>query len=760
MRDESGLASPFTLHCRGELTLRLAGRDVTPRQRKGRALLAILASEQGPISRVRIVDLLWSDRQEEQARASLRTLLADLRSEFGDRFGALLNVERDRIALAEGLRTDLADPELAGAGNGRELFGGLDHLDSELDDWLRLERARWDGHPIPVAPANGAQPRAPTLGRRLVWLLLLVAAVAAAAWLNHDQRQRSADRISLVLIPETPGNLSADALNERIRDELSAWPNLELVGVETAARLAADGANPVDLHRRLAIDRLLSTSAGPAGTMTVRLIDARTGAELWSLHQGSPAGAQSAYGDEVIDAVRNSLGGAPARLTASQWYAGDAGATLARARRLLREDQPESALAARELLLPAVAAHRDNPLLLALLAEATMGAADHVYAGGRLPLADARAEARRYANRSIRLAPDGAAGYAALGASYMELAQAIPSLERAVQLEPGNAGYRMRLGRALEFADRYAEALIQQRSAARLDPLSPQPMIGIVRAAFQLNQTELIRESIAAFSTRDPAPSREAIQYVRAYLAFLNDDNVACVRNFEGSPAARRDRRQRNVLLFCLMALGERDRARMLVADEDSIRKDVLWGDIAALERRVRAIGPSIFQQHYDSLAASEMLVRAGRGATLVELFDRGYGSVGEFRAEGGFFTLYPGSLWRAMKEAGREAEAKQLRDMLFDNMRKIERRDAVAFWESFNGATVALADGQRDRAVALLERCYPTCIFAVLMRDISETAMFAPLVGDPRFDRLIRRYREMINRQRSTLGLPALPLD
>jgi hypothetical protein len=61
---------------------------------------------------------------------------------------------------------------------------------------------------------------------------------------------------------------------------------------------------------------------------------------------------------------------------------------------------------------------------------------------------------------------------------------------------------------------------------------------------------------------------------------------------------------------------------------------------------------------------------------------------------------------------------------------------------------------------VALLERCYPTCIFAVLMRDISETAMFAPLVGNPRFDRLIRRYRQMINRQRASLALRPLPLD
>jgi tetratricopeptide (TPR) repeat protein len=675
LRDESGLEPPFILRCRGELTLRLGERDVTPKQRKGRALLAILAAEQGPLGRLRIVDLLWSNRQEEQARASLRTLLADLRGEFGPSFADLLHVERDRLALGAGVRTDLADPSLAAANGARELFGGLDHLDPELDDWLRAERARWEGAATPPVPGP-ATPAATRgmRGRRLAWLMVLVAALIGSAALFYQQHGRTAERTSLVLIPETPGNLWADALSEQIRDELSRWPEVQLVGAETAARLAAERLSPVDLGRRLSVDRLLSTSVGPAGTMTVKLIDTRTGAELWSLHQDDRGGARSAFGDEVIDAVRNALGAAPGKSTARQWYAGEAGVALARARRLLREDQPESALAARGLLLPAVAASPDNPLLLAALAEATMGGSDHVYAGGRLPLAEARAEARRYANRAIRIAPDGAAGYAALGASYMELAQAIPSLERAVRLEPGNAVYRMRLGRALEFADRYSEALAQQREAARLDPLSPQPLIGLVRAAVQLNQTALVRETVAAFATRDPAPSRESIQYVQAYSAFLNDDNVACVRAFEGSPAARRDRRQRNVLLFCLMALGERDRARALVSDEDSIRKEVLWGDLPALRQRVRATGPSFFQQHYDSLAASELLVRSGDGELLVDLFDQGYGSVDEFHAEGGFFTLYPGSLWRAMNQAGRTAEARQLRDMLFDNWRKIER--------------------------------------------------------------------------------------
>ena len=96
---EAPVTDGFALHCRGEVRLYCGDTDCTPRSKKGRALLAILAAEQRPLSRVKIIDLLWSDRQEEQARASLRTLLADMRSQFNSGFDALLTVERERIAL-------------------------------------------------------------------------------------------------------------------------------------------------------------------------------------------------------------------------------------------------------------------------------------------------------------------------------------------------------------------------------------------------------------------------------------------------------------------------------------------------------------------------------------------------------------------------------------------------------------------------------------------------------------------------------------
>ena len=62
------------------------GRDVAPAGRKVRALAACLALSPGqPWPREKLMALLWSDRAEEQARASLRQALAELRRPFGER---------------------------------------------------------------------------------------------------------------------------------------------------------------------------------------------------------------------------------------------------------------------------------------------------------------------------------------------------------------------------------------------------------------------------------------------------------------------------------------------------------------------------------------------------------------------------------------------------------------------------------------------------------------------------------------------------
>lgn len=148
-------AARFELKCWGEFSLfdRLQQDDGSPRGRKARAIIAYLASQSGAfVSRERLAGLLWSERGDQQARASLRQTLLELKPYATD--GArLLVIEHDHVHLNMPLLTsDIARMEtLARADDiealaqalserGDRLYGGLDGVDPALDEWLALER--------------------------------------------------------------------------------------------------------------------------------------------------------------------------------------------------------------------------------------------------------------------------------------------------------------------------------------------------------------------------------------------------------------------------------------------------------------------------------------------------------------------------------------------------------------------------------------------------------------------------------------------
>jgi DNA-binding SARP family transcriptional activator/TolB-like protein len=137
-----------------------AGRSVLPRSRKTRAVLAVLALA-GPsqVLRTRLTGLLWSQRENEQARASLRQSVHELRVALGPRIGTLLQVDRDHLLLLDDrLRVDARDLVTATVSQpkGLELFrrtllDDLTGLDSAFDHWLENELQRLTRHARSVA---------------------------------------------------------------------------------------------------------------------------------------------------------------------------------------------------------------------------------------------------------------------------------------------------------------------------------------------------------------------------------------------------------------------------------------------------------------------------------------------------------------------------------------------------------------------------------------------------------------------------------
>lgn len=129
---------------------------VTISSKRMRALLAYLvASQNGAETRQRLAELLWTKKDYDLARQSLRQLLSQLRRGSGAGVatllqddGASLHLNMSRLAVDRNLLLGVPhdadiDALMRAADAYREEFAtGLDLGEAEFDDWLLAERSR------------------------------------------------------------------------------------------------------------------------------------------------------------------------------------------------------------------------------------------------------------------------------------------------------------------------------------------------------------------------------------------------------------------------------------------------------------------------------------------------------------------------------------------------------------------------------------------------------------------------------------------
>jgi DNA-binding SARP family transcriptional activator/TolB-like protein len=128
------------------------GQTFLPRTRKTRALMAVLAmSSPKPMLRQQLASLLWSRRENEQARASLRQSVHELQDTLGASWSHVFVTDRHHLSLrGSDLTIDalsLVQPAQISAELLAEyedvLLEDLNGLDPAFDRWLEHERGRF-----------------------------------------------------------------------------------------------------------------------------------------------------------------------------------------------------------------------------------------------------------------------------------------------------------------------------------------------------------------------------------------------------------------------------------------------------------------------------------------------------------------------------------------------------------------------------------------------------------------------------------------
>lgn len=317
-------ATPHRAKVLGGFRLTLPdGADATPKARKTRALLAFLLVTRKSWTRERLANLLWSDRADEQAKASLRQALYELR-DLTNGPDALLVVKRDEVAargeaLALDLdrvidlarRADVAGLAVALDGEQLDLLADLDGAGRDFDEWLTWERFQTREKLVAAAVDAGEEALA---AGRFAEVRRLADALEGIDPLNEPVARLglAADR--------AVGDLSAlrrryDRFARRLKDDLATEP-----APETQALLRATPPTPAPAAK---VEVPASTAEGPtrrlwpwlAAAALVLVLVAAWGWTRWTAPPPSPtvavlpfkpagAGQQDVYfGAGVADAV-------------------------------------------------------------------------------------------------------------------------------------------------------------------------------------------------------------------------------------------------------------------------------------------------------------------------------------------------------------------------------------------------------------------------------------------------------------------------
>lgn len=746
----------FALHCRGEVRLYYNGCDRTPVSRKGRALLAILAAEQRPLSRMRIIDLLWSDRQEEQARASLRTLLADLREQFGAHFDDLLVVDREHVTLSAGVLTDLTDPSLSRPAG--ELFEGLDHIDPELDDWLRVERQRWEKQPsrqnVPECQAKSRQ------GLPL-WALVVALLLAGGALLYFRPWARPEQPVVAVLkFKDLTGRngLLADGIAEELRVHLANHPTIHVIGRQSSEGTSLLGENAVEAAR----EKLRATHVVEGAVLdrngipsvSARLISTLDSEAVWTdiiYPQGtSLLKSASQIAARIANNINDSVGqgsGAAFEADAAAY------ADLFKARQLNSKWEAQAALEAKSTLAGVLRRYPNFAPALAVMAEAAMRASDHPSFEGPVPLSAARTQAVDYARRAIKAAPQYGLAYSAMGVALFGTSRELDFHRRAVQLSPGSFEIHRRLARAMESAGDVEGSLRHSRQAYALEPLNMRMAVAVERALALSGRRDEIQPLVADFSRR--TDHRADVLRLAQIAAFDTGDlSSGYIAGLEASRLDPQDWIAANNLISMDMYLRRRkealDVATRVGFPDSGWTRLLIAADIDALQQRMERSGQEFWSVGWAAEDAAELLVANGRSTALIALYDR---TRKETQGREPDLNSIPGSLITALQQAGRAREA----DQLLRQLTKSWTDRSQGFGTGRRALYLAyLAGYARNRRhtfeqldLAMAEHWTNLNLAYV---PIEQVSAFSWLRGDPRFEELLRGHHVNIERERREL--------
>lgn len=617
---------------------------------------------------------------------------------------------------------------------------------------------------IAATPAAGRWPFRWAVAAVIAALLLVAGLLAAGIirnpWMAKDDTPALAVLPFADLSPGRDKAYFAEGVAEEILSTLAAEQGIKVLG-RTSARQIEHGADPKKLRARLGITHLLEGSTRSAGDqlrVNVRLIDTSDGRQLWEEEYQGRLADVFAVQDQIAGAVLQRLRGTlvTGQLRAATPTDPETYRTYLAARALMRTRTEKSLREAFELARKVVRRDPDYAPGHAILAELLYLLSDDYSAYGSIPLQQARRLAIPHAREAIRLEPNSAEGYAALG--ILEVAErSIEPLQRAARLDPSRGELRLWLGFSLNELGRHDDALAQYRAAVQIDPLGFAPNARTTHALAAAGRHQEALTTLRQFISRG---GDEALRYpLLVQIEAWNGDLSAVVANGRAGMKRGIMRRHDYFMRYFASALYAagfgKEAAAVLPSGFRQFHAPYYAGDKDGVKRNIDRLGSRVWFAK-DAGFAFTHLAATRDWEALARLYDQRPAVQKEFCSQ----------WWRsaapfvvALRARGRADDVRPLLECMRERL-ALELRNKARLPEAWPGdlefrrASLAALTGDGMGALQWLERAVQAgWLGQPYSSHLTDYPQFDGLRADRRFAEQQRRVDAKIARERAEVA-------
>ena len=652
-------------------------------------------------------------------------------------------------------------------------------------EYQSIDLAAWNGrsgarhlHPLKKAIAAKVAVHRPTANEapersvrtRPRWVILAAVAIVlvpiglvTSGLINNPLAMQEQVPLSVAVLPFADLSQArdkafyAEGVAEEILSTLAAQQGIKVLG-RTSARLIERNADPTELRSKLGVTHLLEGSLRSAGDqvrVNVRLIDTSDGRQVWEEeYQGGPAdifAVQDQIAGMVVQRLRGTLGQRQMRTatpTDPETYQ-----TYLAARALMRTRAEAALREAFELAKTVVRRAPNYAPGHALIAELYHLLSDDYAAYGSMPLEHARKIGLPHAVQAIRLAPEEADGYAALGLLSSHT-NALRPLRRAIQLDPSRGEIRTWLGFKLNELGRHDEALSEYRAAADIDPLGFVPANRYVQVLAAAGEHRQALRTLNQFLARGGNAAHRHPMMIQIATAQANPSVV--VAHGRKMLATEQVRHQyfRLAIAAALHALGRSGEAAKILLPSQDLYALFYAGHRDELRRRIVRQGPKVWKS-VDAPVAFLHSATMRDWSLLAQLYDKRGLSFHDF-CEQRANDAVPFVL--ALRAIGRGDEAGELLNCLRvrTSVELSNKARLPQGWPGeveFRRASIAALDADRAGALRWLDRTVSRgWLGQPYSSRLSDYPQFDGLRSDHRFAGLQRRIDAEIQYESSEL--------